>query len=103
MVNEFNLFGYKEAMQRKNKVLEVCNVKGWELLCMQPGKRYVIKVGMMKYYWTFEEVITNADLKKEVCLNGEANSLDNLSTGGNSLLAGGVSNKVPVVRNSRDF
>ena len=98
-MESFKLFGFVPAMERRGEVLEVCRANGWKFVCMQPGKRYVIKVGMMKYYWTFEEVITNADLKKEVCLNGEGNN----KADKNSLLAGGIGNKVSLVRYPRSI
>jgi len=95
MVNNFNWCGFNEAMERRSKVLEVCNIKGWTFLCMQPGKRYVIKVGMRKYYWTYDEV-----LKEGGVANG-TNSLDNLQVGGNNLLVDRISDKVSLVRYTR--
>jgi len=92
MVNRFNWCGFDAANNRKNKVLEVCRLKGWELLCMQPGKRYVIKVGHMKYYWTYDEILKKGDVA-----NG-TNRLGNLQVGGNSVLDSGLDNKVSVVR-----
>ena len=94
MVNNFNWCGFNEAMERRSKVLEVCNIKGWTFLCMQPGKRYVIKVGMRKYYWTYNEVL------KEGSVENGTNRLDSLSTGSNNILADRTGNKVSLVRHS---
>jgi len=96
-MENFKLFGYVPAMARREKVLEVCRAKGWKFLCMQPGRRYVIKVGINEYYWTLDEVI-----EKGRVANG-ANSLDSLQVGGNSLLDSRFDNKVSVVRNPRSI
>jgi hypothetical protein len=96
MVN-FKLFGYEPAMERKNKVLEVCRVKGWHFICMQPGRRYVIRVSWKEYYWTYDEVIREGGVE-----NG-SNSLDSMSPSGNRLLVDRSNDKVLVVRHPRNF
>jgi len=72
MVIGFNWCGWQAAQERKEKVLEVCNRKGWRLLCMQPGKRYCIQVGAFLFYWTFDEVFANADIKS---IEGKKNKM----------------------------
>jgi hypothetical protein len=101
-MESFKLFGYVPAMERRAKVIEVCRMKGWEFLCMAgSGKRYVIKVGCYKLYWTFKEVITNADLKGSEA--DGANRLDSVSSSGNRLLANRSNDKVPMARRSRSI